>query len=170
MKRRRDTPARGQALVMTVIVVAIIAAGGWYLFSARASNEKAARDFALHAGQRMFLHQDVRFVNHHLSPQAQVTYPPSWRERMFKRITELGPPEGPVTVRGDVHFTRHFFDAHGTFRTECQLGGMPAYVDLWVSRRGPVWQIDNMNFTWMPKQPPVPPEAETPEGAEAQEG
>ena len=143
-------------LFFAVIVVAVIAAGGWYLFSSRAGNEQAARDFARYAGERIFLHQDMRFLNHHLSPEAQVKYPPSWRERMLTKIRDFGPPSGEVTVRGDVVFTKEFFDPHGTFRTECQLGGQPAYVDLWTSRRGPVWQIDNINFSWVPKPPPEP--------------
>lgn len=161
--RRRGESA--QVLFFALIVVIIIAAGGWYLFSSRGTNEKAARDFALYAGERILLHQDTRFVNHHLSPEAQVKYPPSWRERMFTKIKDFGAPSGPVTVRGDVSFTNRFFDPRGTFRTEVLLGGQPAYVDLWTSQRGPVWQIDNINFSWVPKPSdpalaePVPAEA-----------
>ncbi|CAN5306857.1 hypothetical protein BH20VER2_BH20VER2_03840 [soil metagenome] len=149
---------RGQVIVLLLIVVAMAIGGVWYLYHARTGNEKAVRAFAQHAAERILLAHDTRFLDVTLSRDAELMYPPSWRERMFQRIRDLGPPDAPtVETTGEVHFTSQFFRAHGRFRAEQTFSGRLAYLTFSLSRPAAMWQIDTINFTWTPAPAPPPP-------------
>ncbi|CAN5750717.1 hypothetical protein BH20VER1_BH20VER1_22020 [soil metagenome] len=163
MIQRRTDQQAGQVLVLLLIVLAMAGGGVWYMFHARAQNEQAARDFAQYAAERILLAQDMKFLNSALSRDAQLMYPPSFRERLLARVRDLGAPDAPaVLVRGQVAFTNRFFKPVGSFRGEMTFSGRLAYLTFSVSRQGALWKIDLINFTWYPPPAPPPPPADLP--------
>ena len=145
--------------MLLLILLAIAGGGLWFLLRSKETNQKAAYDFAFEAATRVVLRQDGRFLDLALAPAAQVTYPPSWRERLFLRIRDLGTPEQQVALDGSVRFTSGFFDPQGHFRAQINFPENPAFLDLTVSHPRALWQIDTINFIWTPHAEPTPPPA-----------
>jgi hypothetical protein len=159
MHCRRHNSISGQVLVLLIILLAILGGGFWYMNQSKQANEKAARDFAQEAATRILVRQDERFLDFALSPEARVTYPPSWRYRLFSQIRELGVREQKVEVYGEVGFTSGFFEPRGNFRVKINAAENPAYLDLIVAHPRALWEIDVINFTWTPHVEATPPPA-----------
>jgi len=147
---------RGQAIVLVLIVVALIAGGYWMLLSSRTSREEGALRFAQDAAHRLVLQQDMRFLNQTLAPRAQVLYPPSWRERFFGHIRALGPVQGAIEMEGHVSFTSQFFSPVGTFHGRFNVASGPASVEIHFSHPGVRWEIDGLNLNWTATPTPTP--------------
>jgi len=141
---------KGEGLVLVIIVLALLGCGYWYLVSSRKTTEKEAWAFGQEVADRIAVKQDTRFVDLNLSPQAQVAFPPSWRERLFQNIREHGGVKGPVSLTGQVRFTSYFFEPRGVFRAQLNFPDMPGYLDVAVTANGGPWQIDALNLTWSP--------------------
>ncbi len=155
---RLDRAARieGEAIVLLLIVLAILGGGVWFLYSARQDAEKNARAFANEAVNRIVVKYDEKFLHVHLSPEAQVTYLQSWRDRLMDRLREFSVPAQPIELKGNVEFSSYFFDPRGTFRAQLNYPTTSAYLDMGVSRGMTVWQIDSINLTWNPPATPTP--------------
>lgn len=157
MRPRNLAAEEGEIIVLLLILLAILGGGFWYLWSSKRANENAARDFAGEVTERIVLRGDQRFLDLRLSPEAQTAYPPSWRERLFAHLRELGTPSTTLDVHGQTTFTSHFFDPHGHFRVRIVYPENPAYLDLEVSHPRALWQIDTINLIWTPSSPiPTP--------------
>lgn len=148
MKISGQRETNGEGFVFVLIVLAIIGAGAWWLVTAKAETEKEAKDFALETATRLAVNYDTKFFSLHLAPDAQVTYPPSYRDRAIEHFRRLGTPISPPKVTGKVEFKSYFFEAKGSFRVELEYPGAPAYMDLAVSHPKALWQIDGFNLTW----------------------
>jgi hypothetical protein len=148
--RRNKIRERGEGLVIVIILLALLGGGYWYLVSSRRNTEKEAWAFGREVAERIAIKQDTQFINQNLSPQAQVAFPPSWRERLFQNIREHGAINGPINLTGQVRFTSHFFEPRGVFRAQLNFPEMPAYLDIAVTANGGPWQIDALNLTWTP--------------------
>jgi cbb3-type cytochrome oxidase subunit 3 len=161
VKRKAE---RGQAIVLILIVLAVLAGGYWMLVTSRKNTEQDAERFARDAAQRLVLQQDMRFLNQTLTPHAQMLYPPSWRERFFGFVRDLGPVQSDLNVYGRVAFVSEFFQPTAVFHADFQVATGPAAVELHFSRPGPRWEIDALNLTWSapPTPTPVPTSAPTP--------
>lgn len=140
--------------MIVIILVVICGAGTWYLYSARRTNENAARNFAKHAVDRLVNHHDERFLDFTLAPEAQIEFPPWSRVRFVEKVRTVGKPEGAIDIEGDVMFTSQFFEPRGEFRVKYLAGQNAAYLDLAVSRPRALWQIDKFGFTWAPRDIP----------------
>lgn len=147
--RSASRPERGQVVVLLVIVLAVLGGGAWWLFVAKRQSEEGARAFAREAATRLALHFDQKFLDVRLGREAQVSYPPSFRERLLNRLRQLGVPAQEIELEGEVTFTSHFFEPKGQFRARLNYPTKPAYLDLTVSNRQ-TWQIDRLNLTWDP--------------------
>ena len=152
--RRRDARG-GQVVVLLLVVLAIVGAGAWWLFSEREKSERDARAFAKETATRLAFHHDLKFLNHHLGREAQVKYPPSFRERFFNRLSGLGTPSGSPEVSGRVFFTSQFFQPVGEFTCKIEYPNAPATISLAVSRPSGRWQIDYLNLIWTPPGSPA---------------
>jgi hypothetical protein len=151
---RRIRSEEGQVVVLLAIVLAILAAGLWVLLSSRTARENEARAFAREATDRLLFRHDAHFLNQHLSPRVQALYPPSWRERFFGWVGELGAIEPQIDVSGRVTFTSEFFQPRGHFEAHVQAANGPAILEMYCSQSAVQWQIDALNLTWTP--PPTP--------------
>ena len=119
---------------MALLVILLLILGGivWWLYAARRDAAKNARQFAEQIVQTMAVNYDVRFLNLHMTPQAQVTYIPSWRDRMVQHLKSFGPLTKPIEVKGDVTFSSVFFDPHGMFETELTYAAMTAKLNVGI--------------------------------------
>ena len=156
MHFRRHFSTSGQVLVLLIILLAILGGGFWYMTQSKQANEKAARAFAQDAATRILLQHDDRFLAFSLAPEVQVTYPPSWRYRLFTRLQEMGAPTSNIELNGGVTFTSGFFEPKGDFHAKLNFADGPASLDLQISHPRALWQIDAINFTWTPHVEPTP--------------
>jgi hypothetical protein len=161
MRLARTARIKGEGGVALLVIVLLLLSGiVWWLYSSRQDAEKNARTFATEVTKHVAISYDEKFLHVHLSPEAQITYLKSWRDRLLDRLRELGLPAQPIDVQGDVAFTSYFFDPKGTFRAQLNYPTTSAQLDLAISRGMTVWQVDTINLTWNP--PPTPPAAPTP--------
>lgn len=164
MRLARTARIKGEGGVALLVIVLLLLGGiVWWLYSSRKDAEKNARIFATEVTKRVAISYDEKFLHVHLSPEAQVQYLKSWRDRLLDRLRELGVPAQPIGLQGDVAFTSYFFDPKGTFRAQLNYPTTSAQLDLGISRGMTVWQVDTINLTWNP--PPTPTPAPTSEVA-----
>lgn len=155
MKLAERARSKGEGGIAILVIVVLILGGiVWWLYSTRAGAERNARLFANEVVQRVAVNYDEKYLHVKLSPDAQVQYLQSWRDRLMQRLRELGVPAQPIDVHGDVVFTSQFFDPHGTFTAQLKYPTTTAQLDVSVSRGMTLWQVDAINLTWEP--PPVP--------------
>lgn len=166
MKLARNVRLRGEGgFVLWFIVLALVGGALWFLYSSRRDGERNARIFASEVVQRVAVNYDEKYLHVHLSPEAQVKYLASWRERMLLNLRQLGTVKQPIEVKGDVQFTSGFFDPHGNFRAELTYPTTTAAIELVVTRGMTVWQVDDINLIWTPAPTPTPSPSPTPEMA-----
>jgi hypothetical protein len=140
--------ARGEGLVLVIVILAILGGACWYLFSCRRNSEQEAWAYAREVAEHVALQRDARFVDLNLSAKAQVEMPPSSRERILNKLGELGAPDKRIKITGHVDFSSYFFEPKGSFRAQINFAASPVYLDMSISpSRGP-WQIDALYVTW----------------------
>jgi|ERR1043166_2496317 hypothetical protein len=155
MRLARTKGIKGEGGIALLVIVLLLLGGiVWWLYSSRQDAEKNARIFAKEVVQRVAVNYDEKYLHVKLSPEAQVQYLKSWRDRLMDRMRELGVPAQPIDVQGDVTFTSYFFDPHGMFQSKLKYPNTSATLEVGVSRGMTVWQVDTINVIWEP--PPVP--------------
>jgi hypothetical protein len=140
---------------MLFILLLLLGGGVWFLYASRAEAQQKAREFAQDVVKSMAVNYDVGFLNNHLTPAAQVSYIPSWRDRMVQHLKGFGPLTKPIETKGDVAFKSVFFDPHGRYETELTYANMTAKLNLAISRGMTAWQVEEIELIWVP--PPTPP-------------
>lgn len=161
MTPRRNSQRRGEGgLGIWIILLALVAGGLWFLYSSRAEAQKKARQFAEQVVKSMAVDYDVRFLNNHLTPQAQLNYIPSWRDRMVGFLKGFGPMTKPIETHGNVTFNSMFFDPHGRFESDLTYANQTAKLNVAVSRGMNAWQVEEIELVWTP--PPTPTPSPTP--------
>jgi hypothetical protein len=162
MKRARNSQRKGEGgLAIWIILLALIGGAVWFLYSSRRDAESKMRQFADQIVQTMAVNYDARFLNAHMTPQAQTNYIPSWRDRMIAFLKGFGPMSKPIETKGDVQFSSGFFDPHGSFQSLLSYPTMTATLKLTVIRAMNTWQVDELELVWTP--PPTPTPAPTAE-------
>ena len=157
---------KGEGGIALLVIVSLLLGGiVWWLYSSRQDAVKNARAFATEVTRRVAVNYDEKFLHVRLSPDAQITYLKSWRDRLLDHLRELGLPAQPIDVQGDVAFTSYFFDPRGTYRAQLNYPTTTAQLELGISRGMTVWQVDTINLIWNPLPTPTPaptPVAATP--------
>ena len=92
----------GEGLIVVVIVLALIGAGLWYLYSNKATTDREAREFAREAIKRITVDHDLRYLSDHLGPQAKLDNPPSQQQFLIQRFTQLGVPTQPIQIEENI--------------------------------------------------------------------
>ena len=151
MRLARTASLRGEGGVALLVIVLLILVGiGWLGYSSRRGAEKDARIFASEVIKRAAVNYDDKYLHIHLSPEAQIQYPTSWRERLLEQLRGFGVPAQPIDVQGEVTFTNYLFDPKGTFHAQLAYPTTSAKVDLDISRRMSIWQIETFTVFWTP--------------------
>jgi hypothetical protein len=157
MRRARNSHRKGEGgLAIVIILLALLAGGVWFLYSSRNDAERQMREFAAQVVRSMAVDYDVRFLSAHLTPQAQINYIPSFRDRTVGFLKGFGPMSKPIETKGEVHFNNVFFDPQGTFQTVLTYPAMTATINLTVVRAMNNWQVDQLDLLWTPPPTPTP--------------
>src|SRR5436309_2553951 len=117
MRLARAARIKGEGSGALLVIVLLLLGGiAWWLYSSRHDAEKNARIFATEVATRVAVNYDEKYLHIHLSPEGQIQYLKSSRDRLLDWLRQLGVPTQPIEVKGDVAFSSYFFDPHGTFR------------------------------------------------------
>lgn len=157
MKLYRNSQQRGEGgLAIGIILLAMLAGALWFLYSSRADAERKMREFNNQIVQTMAVNYDVRFLNTHMTVQAQANYIPSWRDRMAGFLKGFGPMSKPIETKGNVTFTSLFFDPRGSFENVLTYPTMSATLKLTVIRGMNTWLVDEIELIWTPPPTATP--------------
>jgi len=147
MKLRSQTKLAGQGLVVVFILLAVIGAGLWYLYSNKNTTDREAREFARDAIKRLTVDHDRQYLETRLGPQAKLDLPPSARDYMIQRFSQFGVPTQPIQIDENVTFESYFFEPRGYFTAHLNYPGQGAMLQVATSHPVSRWQIDNITFT-----------------------
>jgi hypothetical protein len=136
----------GQILGVAIILLALLGAGAWWLFSNKQTMAKEGRAFGKEAIERIVLQRDAAFFASRLSPQARIQYPPSAQQEFFSEIEKLGTPVGSVDVQGDIEFQSQFFEPRGNFHARVNYAARGAEINIVISHPVGRWQLDEVSF------------------------
>jgi hypothetical protein len=147
LKLSSQTKLSGQGLVVVFILLAVIGAGLWYLYSNKATTDREARAFAREAVKRLTVDHDLKYLSDHLGPQAKLDNPPSQQQYMIQRFTQFGVPAEPIQIDENVTWESYFFEPRGYFTAHLNYPGQGATLQIATSHPVSRWQIDNITFT-----------------------
>ena len=140
----------GEGLIVVVIVLALIGAGLWYLYSNKATTDREAREFARDAIKRITVDHDLKYFSDHLGPQAKMDNPPSQQQFIIQRFTQMGVPTQPIQIEESVTWESYFFEPKGYFTAHLNYPAQPVMLQLATSHPVSRWQIDNLSFAAQP--------------------
>jgi hypothetical protein len=140
----------GQGLVIVFILLAVIGAGLWYLYSNKATTDREARDFAREAVKKLTVDHDRQYIETHLGPQAKLDLPPSQRDYMIQRFAQFGVPAQPIQIDENITWESYFFEPRGYFTAHLNYPAQGATLQLATSHPVSRWQIDNVTFVTQP--------------------
>jgi hypothetical protein len=140
--------ARGEGLVIVIILIAVIGAGVWWLYSTKAQSDKQARAFGREMIERLAVQHDQAFFANNLGPEARNDWPRSAQDNLFAKLKELGAPAQPIKIDEMVTFESQFFAPRGIFTAHLNYPGQPVTLELAVSHPVAKWQVDNLTMTW----------------------
>jgi hypothetical protein len=152
MKMNSRSKSSGQVLSIVIIILALVGAGFWWLFSNKQTMAKEGQEFGREAVQRIAVQHDLNFFSSRLSPEARLQFPPSAQQDFMSRIEKLGTPAGPVDVQGDILFQSQFFEPRGTFHARINYPARGAEINVSVSHPVGRWQIDDVAFVPDPER------------------
>ena len=139
---------RGEGLVVIIVLLAIIGAGVWWLFSTKEQSEKEARAFGREMIERLTVQHDKTFFANSLGPQAKMDYPKPQQEYLVSKLAELGVPAQPIKIDENITFESKFFSPKGYFTAHLNYPSQPATMELAISHPVGKWQVDNLTVTW----------------------
>jgi hypothetical protein len=145
-KMHSHSKSSGQVIVILIIVLGLVGAGFWYLFSNKQEMAREGKQFARDAIQRIVVQRDIKFFNSRLSPAARMNFPASAQQDFFAEIAKPGAPAGTIDVKGDIEFNSQFFEPHGNFQARINYPGRYADMNLVISHPVGRWQIDEITF------------------------
>ena len=137
----------GEGLVIVIIVLAIIGAILWYLYSTKAATDRDARAFGRETIKRLTVDHDRQYVDAYLSPQAKLDLAPSMRDYLIQRFAQFGVPQQPIQIDEIITFESYFFQPRGIFTARLNYPGQGATLQLATSHPETRWQIDNITFS-----------------------
>jgi hypothetical protein len=150
LKLSSQTKLSGQGLVIVFILLAVIGAGLWYLYSNKATTDREARDFARDAVKKLTVDHDRQYIETHLGPQAKLDLPPSQRDYMIQRFAQFGVPAQPIQIEENITWESYFFEPRGYFTAHLNYPAQGATLQLATSHPVSRWQIDNITFVTQP--------------------
>ena len=145
-----QTKLSGQGLVVVFILLAVIGAGLWYLYSNKTTTDREARAFARDAVNKLVVDHDLKYLSDHLGPQAKLETPPSQQQYMIQRFAQFGVPAQPIQIDENVTWESYFFEPRGYFTAHLNYPAQGATLQIATSHPVSRWQLDNITFTTQP--------------------
>ena len=140
----------GQGFIIVFILLGVIGAGLWYLYSNKSTTDREARTFARDAITKLTVDHDLKYLGDHLGPQAKLDNPPSQQQYMIQRFTQFGAPAQPIQIDENVTWESYFFEPRGYFTAHLNYPGQGATLQIATSHPVSRWQIDNVTFIPQP--------------------
>jgi hypothetical protein len=168
LKMNSRSRSSGQVIVVLIILLGLVGAGVWWLYSNKAEMAKEGQAFGRDAIQHIFVQHDVNFFASYLSPQMRVNFPVSAQQEFMNEIARHGPPVGAPDVKGDIAFQSQFFEPRGSFSGRINYPAESADISLSISHPVGRWQIDDVAYMASRGQPgpgAAPPPAAPPPAA-----
>jgi len=150
IKLSSQSKLSGQGLVIIVILLGVIGAGLWYLYSNKATTNREARAFAQDAVQKLAVDHDLKYLSDHLGPQAKLDNPPSQQQYIIQRFAQFGVPAQPIQIDENITWESYFFEPRGYFTAHLNYPAQGATLQIATSHPVSRWQIDNITFTTQP--------------------
>ena len=148
MKLTSRSKNSGEGLIPVVIVLVVIALGiWWYLQSTKSATEREGIRYGHEVVDRLVVKHDRSLLDQDLDPQAKLEMPPSQRDYMIQRFTQLGVPEQPIKIEDNVSFDSGFFHAHGVFTATLNFPGQAATLQIATSQGDTKWLINNITLS-----------------------
>ena len=153
MKLRSQLKFAGEGLLPVLLVFLLILLGiGWYLYSSRAAAEKDGIRYGHEVIDRLVVKHDRSLLDQDLDAQAKVEMPPSQRDYMIQRFSQLGVPQQPIKIEDNVSFDTSFFGLiaahpHGIFTATLNFPGQAATLQIATSQGETKWLINNITLS-----------------------
>src|ERR1700720_853550 len=145
-----QTKLSGQGLVVVFILLAVIGAGLWYLYSNKTTTDREARALARDAVNKLVVDHDLKYFRDHPGPQAKLENPPSQQQYMIQRFAQFGVPAQPIQIDENVTWESYFFEPRGYFTAHLNYPAQGATLQIATSHPVSRWQLDNITFTTQP--------------------
>jgi hypothetical protein len=152
MKLNSRFSVSGQGFVIIFIILAICAGILWYLHSTNVSTQKDGIQYGHEVIDRLVVKHDRSLLENDLAPQAKMEMPPSQRDYLIQRFTQLGVPQQPIQIEDNVSFDSSFFglikaNPHGTFTAHLNYPGQGVTLQVATSQGAIKWLIENITMT-----------------------
>ena len=148
MKLSSRSKLAGEGLLPVLLVFLIIILGiGWYMYSTRSATQKEGIRYGHEVIDRLVLKHDRAMLDQDLDARAKMEMPPSLRDYLIQRFTQLGAPAPPIKIDDNVSFDSGFFHAHGVFTATLNYPGQAATLQVAVSQGDTKWLINNITHS-----------------------
>jgi len=158
-KRSKDLPNRprqasegGSALVFIIIVIAVIAAGLFFLNSMRKDAKVEGERFAREMIEKCAFQHDVKWLHSNVASDRRITIPPAMDDQFIYYLTKLGVPDRNYTLDGQLEFDGYFGSPHGSYKAILTYPGQHATVNFSIGRPSGVWLVTDFGVTY--ERPP----------------
>jgi hypothetical protein len=124
----------------------------WYLHSTKNASERDGIRYGHEVIDRLVNKHDRSLLDQDLDPQAKMEMPPSQRDYMIQRFTQLGVPQQPIQIEDNVSFDTSFFGLiaahpHGVFTATLNFPGQAATLQVATSQGDTKWLINNITLS-----------------------
>ena len=137
----------GEGLGVLLVFLIIILGIGWYVYSTRAAAQKDGIRYGHDVVDRLVMKHDRALLDQDLDAQAKLEMPPSQRDYVIQRFTQLGVPQQPIKIDDIVSFDSGFFHPHGVFTATLNYPGQAATLQIATSQGETKWLINNITLS-----------------------
>jgi hypothetical protein len=150
--RPRRTTESGAALAFIVIVIAIIAAGLFFLNSMRNDAKVEGDQFAHELIEKCAFQHDVKWLHTKVASDRRVELPPSKDDEFIYYLTKLGVPDKNYNLTGKLEFEGYFVSPHGNYQAILTYPTQHATVTFAIGRPSGIWLVTDFGVTY--ERPP----------------
>jgi hypothetical protein len=158
-KRSEDLPNRprqafegGSALVFIIIVIAVIAAGLFFLNSMRKDAKVEGERFAREMIEKCAFQHDVKWLHSNVASDRRITIPPAMDDQFIYYLTKLGVPDRNYILDGQLEFDGYFVSPHGSYKAILTYPSQHATVNFSIARPSGLWLVTDFGVTY--ERPP----------------
>jgi hypothetical protein len=147
MKLTSRSKQSGEGLVVIIVLVLILVGIWWYLQSTKTATQREGVRYGHDVIDRLVIKHDRSILDQDLDPQAKIEMPPSQRDYLIQRFTQLGVPGQPIPIEDNISFDSYFFHAHGVFTAQLNYPGQPVTLQIATSQGDTKWLINNITIS-----------------------